>query len=247
MNGANFDNLRITHGDLDELTGLDISDLSMGWGTRLSVFKTPKLLAAWLFNRGLVLAVSLVLWVPMFLILGRNLSTQPLALFMALGLGGAIATTVAHGLYGIHRGRQLQVLSHLLDEVDRFNEMITAVEILEELRQADSASKHLSPDNKELRQADSASKHLSLDNPEDVKEALHLTRESLVCGLMSDKIMRKHQRFIARRHELFANIEANLSSLQTLQTTDQAGDYGQLLNEALQVGTSVHRELRQLK
>lgn len=230
MNGLNLDNLRITNHDLDELTGLDISDLSMGRGTRLVVFQTPKLWWAWLLNQGLVLAVALVLWLPVCLVLGRNISTLPLTVFLGVGTGCAIASTVAYSLYSIHQGRQLRVLSHLLDEVDRFNEMITAVEILEELRQADGTSKRL-----------------SLDNPEDIKEALHLTRESLVCGLMSDKIMRKHQRFIARRHELFTSIETNLSSLQALQASELAGDYGQLLNEALQVGASVHRELRTLK
>ncbi|MEO0868426.1 MAG: hypothetical protein AAFY17_08245 [Cyanobacteria bacterium J06642_11] len=227
MNRFNLDNLRITNRDLDELTGLDISDLSMGRGTRLSVFQTPKLWWAWLFNQGLVLAVALVLWLPVCLVLGSKVSTLPLVVFTVVGMGGAISTTIAHGLYGIHQGRQLRVLSHLLDEVDRFNEMIKAVEILEELRQADGSSKRL-----------------SLDNPEDIKEALHLTRESLVCGLMSDKIMRKHQRFIARRHELFSSIETNLASLQQLQASELAGDYGELLNEALQVGTSVHQELR---
>ncbi len=225
MSGPNLDSLRITNRDLDELTGLDISDLSMGWATRLSVFRHPRLRWAWLMNQGLVLAVTLVLWLPVSLVVGRNLAQQTLGLFV--GLGGAIATTLTYGGYGIYKGQQLKVLSHLLDEVDRFNEMIKAVEILAELRQADRTSKRL-----------------SLDNPEAVKAALHLTRESLVCGLMSDKIMRKHQRFIARRHELFASIETNLASLQALQATDMAGDYGQLLNEALQVGTSVHQELR---
>ncbi|MEN8445527.1 MAG: hypothetical protein ABG776_11005 [Cyanobacteria bacterium J06555_13] len=229
MSGVNLDSLRITNRDLDELTGLDISDLSMGWGTRLSVFCRPRLRLAWLINQGLVLSVALVLWLPVCLVVGRNLVGQATGVFMGVGLGGAISTTVAHGLYGIHKGAQLKVLSHLLDEVDRFNEMIKAMEILEELRQADGSSRRL-----------------SLDNPDAVKEALHLTRESLICGLMSDKIMRKHQRFIARRHELFASIETNLSSLQTLEASDMAGDYGQLLNEALQVGTSVHQELRNL-
>ncbi|MBE9065496.1 hypothetical protein IQ260_02385 [Leptolyngbya cf. ectocarpi LEGE 11479] len=225
MSEINLDNLRITNHDLDELTGLDISELSMGWGTRLSVFRQPGLRWAWLINQGLVLAVALVLWLPVCLVLGRNLAAQAVGVFV--GVGGAIATTVAHGIYGIHKGTQLKVLSHLLDEVDRFKEMMKAVEILDELRQADR------------------SKRLSLDNPDEVKEALHLTRESLVCGLMSDKIMRKHQRFIARRHELFTSIETNLYSLQALQASDLAGDYGQLLNEALQVGTRVHQELRQ--
>ncbi|MGD1856902.1 MAG: hypothetical protein ACFB2W_21920 [Leptolyngbyaceae cyanobacterium] len=224
MSGVNLDNLRITNRDLDELTGLDISELSMGWGTRLAVFQQPRLRWAWLMNQALMLAVALVLWLPVCLLLGRN--GMNLVLWLFVGLGGAIATTAVYSGYGIRRGRQLSVLSHLLDEVDRFNEMIKAVEILEELRQADQSSRHL-----------------SLDNPDAVQEALHLTRESLVCGLMSDKIMRKHQRFMARRHELFANIETNLSSLQTLQVSELAGDYGQLLNEALDVGTRVHQEL----
>ena len=228
MKEVNLDNLRITNHDLDELTGLDISELSMGWATRLSVFHNSRLRWHWLMNQCLVLAVSLVRWLPICLVLGRNLTAQSLGVFMGIGLVGAIATTVAHAVYGIHKGQRLKILDHLLCEVDRFNEMIKAVEILEELRQAD------------------ASKRLSLDNPDDVKEALHLTRESLVCGLMSDKIMRKHQRFIARRQELFTNIETNLSSLKTLQTTEMAGDYAQLLNEALQVGTSVHRELKDM-
>lgn len=229
MSAPNLDSLRITSRDLDELTGLDISELSMGWGTRLSVFRHPRLRWTWLMNQGLVLTVALVLWLPACLILGRNLAEQAVGVFMGIGVGGAIAMTIAHGGYGIYKGQQRQVLSHLLDEVDRFNEMIQAVEILDELRQADQSSRRL-----------------ALDNPDEVIEALYLTRESLVCGLMSDKIMRKHQRFIARRHELFASIETNLSSLQTLQASDMAGDYAQLLNEALHVGASVHQEIRHL-
>ena len=229
MSGVNLDNLRITNRDLDELTGLDISDLSMGWGTRLAVFRRPRLRWAWLMHQGLVLTVALVLWLPVCLVLGQNLAASAIGLFMVLGGVGAISTTVAYGSYGIYKGRQLKVLSHLLDEVDRFNEMIKAVEILEELRQSDRTSRRL-----------------ILDNPDAVQEALHLTRESLVCALMSDRIMRKHRRFITRRQELFINIETNLASLQTLTAIDMAGDYGQLLNEALQVGTSVHQELRNI-
>lgn len=229
MSRVNLDTLRITNRDLDELTGLDISDLSMGWGTRLAVFQRPQLGWAWLMNQGLMLAVALVLWLPVCLVLGQNLAAAAIGRFMVLGVGGAIATTAAYSSYGIYKGRQRKVLSHLLDEVDRFNEMIKAVEILAELRQTDQTSRRL-----------------MLDNPDAVQEALHLTRESLVCALMSDRIMRKHHRFITRRQELFINIETNLASLQTLTATDMAGNYGQLLNEALQVGTSVHQELRNI-
>ena len=102
--------------------------------------------------------------------------------------------------------------------------MVAAVEILEELGSTQNS-------------------RLNLENKHEVMEALHLTRESLVCGLMTERVMRKHQRFMARRQEMFSSIERNLATLQLLQVSDEASDYGRLLNEAIQIGTSVHREL----
>lgn len=65
-------------------------------------------------------------------------------------------------------------------------------------------------------------------------------------ALLTEKVLRKHQKFITRRQELFTNIETNLAILQTLQIDGQATEYGQLLNQALQIGLSVRREIEQL-
>lgn len=88
---------------------------------------------------------------------------------------------------------------------------------------------------------------IDLNNREEVLAALRLTRESLVCALITEKILRKHQRFIARRQEMFLSIERNLTALQALQLNNTANEYGQLLNQALQIGASVHQEMRQLE
>jgi hypothetical protein len=141
-----------------------------------------------------------------------------------LSIVAAIALTAAWTTYRWQAGKRLIVLSHLLDEIDRFNEMVAAVEILEELGSTQNS-------------------RLNLENRDEVMEALHLTRESLICGLMTERVMRKHQRFMARRQEMFASIERNLVVLQGFQVRDEASDYGRLLNEAIQIGTSVHREL----
>ena len=148
------------------------------------------------------------------------------AVWRWLPLGGmsAIALTLAWSSYRWQAGRRLLTLSHLLDEIDRFNEMVAAVEILEELGAAKTS-------------------RLNLENQQEVIEALHLTRESLVCGLMTERIMRKHQRFMSQRAEMFSSIERNLATLQRLQVSDDASEYSRLLNEAIQIGTSVHREL----
>ena len=225
-NHSHLDNLRISQRELDKLTGLDISDVTMGWAYRQTAF-LPQRQLAWVSEQLLSVGVALVFCVPVTLLLSRAISgdnVNAVWRWMPVGGVGAIALTTAWTTYRWQEGKRLIVLSHLLDEIDRFNEMVAAVEILEELGSTQNS-------------------RLNLENRQEVIEALHLTRESLVCGLMTESVMRKHQRFMARRQEMFSSIERNLATLQLLQVSDEASDYGRLLNEAIQIGTSVHREL----
>ncbi|MEO0457631.1 MAG: hypothetical protein AAF152_13775 [Cyanobacteria bacterium P01_A01_bin.114] len=228
---TNLDNLRITQRELDDLTGLDISEISMGWAYRLSLFQSSKQILSWLSTQLLTFGVALILCIPVALLIGRSLmgsaQNASVIVFLPVGVGVAIALTLAWMGYLAYRGKQLTTLNHLLDEIDRYNEILKAIEILDELQTVNPKS-------------------LNLENRETVLEALHLTRENLVSGLMTERVMRKHQQFIARRYDLFANIENNLATLQAFRIDAEAGEYGRLLNEALQIGTSVHEELRLL-
>jgi hypothetical protein len=125
------------------------------------------------------------------------------------------------------QGKRLQMLAHLLDQVDKHNEIIAAVHVMDEL---DTVTPSTIP---------------RLDRTE-VLEALLATRESLINALMTERIIRKHQRLISRRQALFTNIETNLVTLQNLQVDHPANEYGQLFNEALQIGLSIRRELEKL-
>lgn len=223
---TSLDGLRLSSRELDDLTDLDISQVTMGWAYRQNAFAQSRRLS-WLTEQLLTVAVSLIFCVPVTLLLSRAISDDSMnAAWRSLPIGGigAVALTTTWTTYRWQQGKRLITLSHLLDEIDRFNEMVDAVEILEELGSTQNS-------------------RLNLENRQDVLEALHLTRESLVCGLMTERVMRKHQRFMARRAEMFSSIERNLATLQLLHVSDEASDYGKLLNEAIQIGTSVHREL----
>ncbi len=223
---ANLDNLRITQRELDQITGLDISEVAMGWAYRQAAFR-PQRRLAWLSEQILTLGVALIFCVPVTLLLVKAISEdnmQAVWRWLPFGALSAIALTFAWSIYRWQAGKGLLTLSHLLDEIDRFNEMVAAVEILKELGAAKTS-------------------RLNLENQQEVIEALHLTRESLVCGLMTERVMRKHQRFMSQRAEMFSSIERNLATLQRLQVSDDASEYSRLLNEAIQIGTSVHREL----
>jgi hypothetical protein len=83
-------------------------------------------------------------------------------------------------------------------------------------------------------------------NRQQAIEALTIARSSLVCGLMTEKILRQNRSLLARRADLMNNIEANLASLRALEVNNQANEYVELLNEALKIGMSVQQEVQQL-
>lgn len=239
---ANLDNLRITDRELDDLTGLDISSVTMGWAYRQTAL-APAQRISLLSEQVLNLCVACIFCLPITLMLVKAFSgdsVEAVRRWLPLGLVGAIALTLFWAFYRWREGKRLLTLSHLLDEIDKFNEMVAAVEILAELE----AAKHSRQSSAISTQATGSQTNRALENREDVIEALHLTRESLICGLTTEKVMRKHQQFMSRKQEMFSSIERNLATLQRLQVGDEASEYSRLLNEAIQIGTSVHKELR---
>ncbi|MFE4105322.1 hypothetical protein [Almyronema epifaneia] len=227
----NLSTLKISERELDTLTGLDVGEFTMGWAYRPSAFRQSRYLLMLLFNQLLTFGVVIIFCLPLGLIVARNQGLgedlSSAAQFLPIALAVAIAIAVSWNVFRWWQGRHLITLARLLDEVDRYHETLTAVTILEELS-------HVNPSQ------------LKVENQSAVLEALQLTRSSLVCALMTERILRKHQRFMARRQELFANIEHNLASLEALQVSQAANEYGDLLNDALQIGTIVHQEIQKL-
>lgn len=74
-------------------------------------------------------------------------------------------------------------------------------------------------------------------------EALHKARESLIAGLMTEKILRQNRGLLSRRQALLENIEQNLMTLQSLELQNQAQDYGDILDQALDISLRVQDEV----
>jgi hypothetical protein len=229
----NLADLRITSSQLEKLTGLDISDVFMGGAFRPSLFRSSHRLISFLFTEIFTLALILIFCLPIGLVVGRGLgiltgdSNNTVAFLIVMG-SISLLLFAGWNLYLWQQGQQLKTLAHLLDQVDKHNDMIQAVQVLDELGIVPNSTVNL------------------LDR-EEVLKALTATRESLMNALMTEKILRKHQHFIARRQELFTTIETNLATLQTLQIDAQANEYSQLLNEAMQIGLSIRQEMSYLE
>ncbi len=86
----------------------------------------------------------------------------------------------------------------------------------------------------------------ALQNRSEILKAIHLTRDNLIAGLTTEKILRENRGLLARQQDLLSSIETNLSLVRSLEVKHQADEYGQFLNEALQIGISVHQEVQRL-
>ncbi|WP_341524834.1 hypothetical protein WKK05_19650 [Nostoc sp. UHCC 0302] len=211
--------LEISKGELRRLTGFDPEDVF-----RPSILKDSKKRLGFLINEMLVtlaLTPIIVGFIYAFIILPTIGSSIRLGILLLILV--PIPVIVGRSLW-----RQLtcpQALTILLDEVDKYHDLIKAIDINDQL-------------------AASGNSHSSINDRDKVIAALQLIREDLVRALKTERILRDNEKLLANNQELFVN---NLASLQALQVSSQAGEYAQLLNQSLQIAFDVQAEIRKLQ
>ncbi len=210
--------LEISKGELRRLTGFDPEDVF-----RPSVLRDSKKRLGFLMNEMLVtlaLTPIIVGFIYAFIILPTIGSSIKFGILLLILV--PIPILVGRSLW-----RQLtcpEGLTILLDEVDKYHDLISAIDINDQL-------------------AVSGNVESSIHDRDQVTAALQLIREDLVRALKTERILRDNKKLLANNQELFVN---NLASLQALQVSSQAGEYAQLLNQSLQIAIDVQAEIRKL-
>jgi hypothetical protein len=223
---SDLEALRITRTELDQLTGLDISSVFMGGIIRPSVFRSWRQLLSLLISECLVMGVIFIICVGIGLVLVRNQAGFSQFGALLLGIAGVIVMgAIAWHLYQWQHSKRFMTLAHLLDEVDRHNDIIQALKVMDEL----AAVQPNQPSD--------------MPNRDAVTVALQATRDSLTAALMTERILRRHRNLMERQQELCRDIETNLTMLQTLRINYQASEYQQFLQEALDIGLAVQEQI----
>ncbi|MEG4027093.1 MULTISPECIES: hypothetical protein [unclassified Microcoleus] len=230
---ADLEQLKISDKELEDLSGIALSDGFAADFYRPAALRDGKKLFSLLVNELLIFCVTLVVSLPVALLANKHnvglfSDSEIFVRVLQITLGLSLAITVAWNIYKWVKAKPLATLAGLLDEVEKYHEVIQALDIIDRL-------------------TDAGNLQANLINRGDAIEALKITRESLVCALKTERILRENQQFIGRRYELFANIESNLAALMAMDVSDRATEYGRLLNEALEIGMSVHKEVRKLQ
>jgi hypothetical protein len=215
--------------EVEQLTGLEINGLYIGdWfvGCFRRSEGNPNLAVRQLLSQICALAIAFVLCLPLgFAGLGGHAPGQSAALRFVLWptiLSGLLFTIWQLNLR--RQGDRLGRLLLLLEEVDRYNQVITAVELLGNLRS--------------LNPAESAA------DPE-LGQGLDLTRQTLVVALQTDRLLRQAQR---QSKPLIlqpglTQIEENLLQLRSIEIAQQGQETAELIGQALAIGLRVRSEL----
>lgn len=116
-------------------------------------------------------------------------------------------------------------LEILLNDVERYNSVIRAIDINDQIEEAGNPG-------------------VTLKEREKVLDALKLTKNDLIRALKTERILRENKNFIIKNTDLFAN---NLPTLSAMQVSEQATEHGRLLNEALEIALDVQLEMRRLQ
>jgi hypothetical protein len=112
---------------------------------------------------------------------------------------------------------------NVFDEVDKYNTLIKAIDINDQL-------------------AEAGNQGATLIDREKVIATLEAVRANLISSLKTEQILRKNKAVIAN-HERLAS---SLATVQALQVKNDAYEYTKLLNEALQAAQDVQAEMRKL-
>ena len=113
----------------------------------------------------------------------------------------------------------------LLNDVERYNSVIKAIDINDQIEDVGNLG-------------------VSIQAREKVLLALELTKNDLIRALKTERILRENKSFIITNSDLFTN---NLAALASMQVTEEATEHGRLLNEALQISLDVQQEMKNLQ
>ncbi|MEC4818363.1 MAG: hypothetical protein SAK29_34595 [Scytonema sp. PMC 1069.18] len=211
--------LEITKGELRRLIGLNPDNVF-----RPSILQNREQRLGCLKNEiavVLVLTPIIVGFIYAFIILpivGSSIVLGVVLLFLV-----PISVVVGRWLWRWRSGPK--TLTVLLDKVGKYHSVIKAIDTHDQLA---------TPGNENR-----------INDREKVVAALQLVREDLVRALKMERVLRDNKKSLANNQELFVN---NVEMLHTasVQMSDRAGEYAQLLNQSLQIALDVQAEVRKL-
>lgn len=238
-----LERLRITAAELEPLLDLDVSESLAITASRAVFFKHFPACISLLLTEVFIVGLTVIFLIPISLVAQKKFAvlpqtpTEAIPLILLLSFIVSLVMVVWN-LYLWKLATRLKPLAQVLSEVEKFNEVLDAIRLTDRLGSVQSSH--------QLSDGKTAVTGIIPAHREELIKALTVIRSSLIHSLKAFQEFNRTQTQIERRYEILVNLDQNLTALMTFDPNSSLSDYSQLLNEALQIGLSVHRELRNL-
>jgi hypothetical protein len=218
--GADWQGLRLSGREIEQWSGLEVGDRWVG-GILLGIYRFSKLQhpldwVGWVLFELATAALLFVFMLPIGLGVMRIIPSNRVML-VSMGMSTLGGMAVLYG-YRQSKGRLLQTLVHLLDEIDRFHEVLEAIAVVDQLAVAQGKT--------------APAEHL---------ETFQLTRDCLITGLKTERILREKRAGMMQDGAI--HLEQSLALLKTLDLQTQADEYAEILRQSVAIAERIQHEL----
>lgn len=235
---VHWDKLKITQAELDDLLNLD---LLSSWAIDLNyilVQHKRQYLKSFLITELSVLFLEIILFFPLALIVLRNVgilanNTGGFLLILGISLLFSTIGLLILNYYLWLRAKKLKSAAIILDKIKQYNQLINNLQFVNQINY-----RTYSDDN----QTQINSAQLS-----EIKTALKSTKHSLLKSVELEKNISLNRQNISDRYQLFTNLEDDLIQFLSLPDESYQSEYQNLLTEVVQIGLSVHQEVRKIQ
>ena len=240
---SDWDELKISEAEIERVLETGIV---FGWAialTRVAILRQSQYWQSFLSTQSTFLFLNLLFFFPINLIIYRKLSlldnnaTGLITVSIATFILSFISMIVCN-YYLWQKAKKLKLISKLLTKVERYNQLISNFSFIANVSFLDKTNSNNS---------------LSVT---EFKKALNLTKSSLLKSIELESFIYRHRRKSDYRQNTFgdristssndrllANLEDDLATWSTLEI--DSTQHRHLLDEAIDLGLSVHREVRQ--
>ncbi len=154
---------------------------------------------------------------------------------MILGIS-LLFSTIGLSILNYHlwlRAKKLKSLAIILEKIEQYNQLINNLKLVNQINR--------------LNYSDNNTTQSDFKQLSEIKAALKLTKVSLLKSIDLEKIVNLTQKNIGGRDQLFTNLEDDLIQFLSWPKNNYHSEYQQLLTEAVQIGLSVHQEVRKIQ
>ena len=227
------DILKIDRSELEQILELNFFNSLALEITALLILQQSKQKISFFITEAIIWFLCILFLVPINLLIFQQwlLHSNQLRGFAIVIIGSVISSLgilLCLNFFLWQRAKKLKSLALILNKIEGYNSLIQNLQLITKFHNISTVA---TPN--------------SSQSASEITIALKLTKDSLLKSLEIENFILENQQLkLQDRYQLFNNLEDDLVRFMSLPNEQNETEYQQLLAEAIQIGLSVHQEVR---